>query len=117
MTKDINDRAIDGTLPRDPKDNVIPLNKAAQERDEAQPSKVFTVRELLDGAAERAANPNRLVRSCTTGHYELDDLTGGLRPGFVWVLDACSLFPWKTRRNCTAIGCSSAARRSTLTSL
>jgi replicative DNA helicase len=86
--KDLNDRLVAGELPRDPGVKVIPLNQAAVKREEEAPPRVHTVRELVNGAAERACNPRRLEKSCATGHAELDEITGGFRPGFVWVLGA-----------------------------
>lgn len=88
MSKDLNDRMTDGTMPRSPDLKVVPLNEAAKRREEESPPRVHSVRDLLAGSAERAGNPKRLEVACTTGHWELDMYTGGLRPGFAWVVGA-----------------------------
>lgn len=48
---------------------------------------VRTVKDMLDGAAMRAMSREK-VASLTTGHYRLDRLTGGMRPGFTWLFGA-----------------------------
>jgi len=92
VSKDLNDKLRDGTLPKDPKDGTVPANEAARRKAEAAPMNVRSVRHLLDGAAERACNPKRLEDACTTGHYQIDQHTGGMRPGFVWVFGADTSF-------------------------
>ncbi len=55
---------------------------------EVQPTKnTYTVQEMLSQAKERAFSkaPERV---CTTGMWDLDDATGGIQPGFGWVLGA-----------------------------
>lgn len=86
MTEDLNDKAMRGALPSDPKSNVVPINAAAKEADERAPMRVHSVKELLAAASERAGNPQRLKTACTTGHWQLDAWTGGMRPGFAWVV-------------------------------
>jgi replicative DNA helicase len=49
--------------------------------------RVLTVRDILSGSMARAFSTDR-PEVCTTGHYRLDKITGGMRPGFVWVLGA-----------------------------
>lgn len=49
--------------------------------------RVYTVKELVDEAVVRAKSKEKLVR-CTTGHYQIDELTGGMRPGHAWVFAA-----------------------------
>lgn len=49
--------------------------------------KVLTVKDLLDASAERALKRAPSL-ACTTGVSRLDDATGGLRPGHVWVFGA-----------------------------
>lgn len=86
---DLNDRKQAGTLAKDPREGAEPLNERAREAQEREPPKVLTVKQLLEEAAERATKPGGLVRNaCTTGHYQLDEITGGFVPGFVWVFGA-----------------------------
>lgn len=48
---------------------------------------VRTVKDMLDGAVLRALSREKTI-SLTTGHYRLDRLTGGFRPGFTWLFGA-----------------------------
>lgn len=50
--------------------------------------RVLTVRELLDATAEATLNPVKTKEALTTGNYRLDSISGGFRPGFVWVVAA-----------------------------
>lgn len=75
---DENDRAKAGTLPKDPKDGTKVV---------AEAPRVLSVKELLAASMERALVSRKTDR-CTTGHYRLDSITGGFRPGFVWVFGA-----------------------------
>lgn len=68
-----------GTLPTDPKAGTKPVAQNVP--------RVMTAHELLQGSAERALSPQPREH-CTTGHYKLDRITGGFRPGFVWVFGA-----------------------------
>lgn len=77
--KDENDRFKDGTLPADPADDSKIVSDDVP--------RVLTVRDLLEGSIKRATQ-RRARGICTTGHYQLDHITGGLRPGFVWVIGA-----------------------------
>lgn len=85
---DLNDKLIAGTLPADTKHGATPMNNRAKEADEKAPPRVYSVKELLEDAAQRATTPKVDDGSCTTGHYELDEITGGFVPGFVWVFGA-----------------------------
>lgn len=76
--KDENDKARDGTLPEDPHDDVHVV---------ARGPRLHTVRDLLVGSMNRARRA-RQQRAGTTGNRKLDDITGGLRPGFVWTMGA-----------------------------
>lgn len=80
MTKarDDNDLAKAGELPDDPEQGTKLV---------ADGPRLTTVRDLLRGAYKAATTP-RQKRAATTGSYKLDRLTGGLRPGFTWVLMA-----------------------------
>lgn len=75
---DENDRHKAGTLPTDPEADASVLVDAPR---------ILTVRQLVEGSAKRAQEP-RARGACTTGHYKLDALTGGIRPGHCWVFGA-----------------------------
>ena len=47
--------------------------------------RLLTVRDLLVGSMERATREEKRDY-CTTGIYEIDDASGGIRPGFVWLI-------------------------------
>lgn len=85
---DLNDKLVAGKLPEDTKDGATPLNARAKDADEKAPPRVYSVKELLEEAAQRATTRREDDGSCTTGHYELDEITGGFVPGFVWVFGA-----------------------------
>lgn len=61
----------------------------ATDKEEKPPeeNRIYSVRELLEASGARAQSRERGTRG-TTGHYQLDDLTGGLRPGHNWVIAA-----------------------------
>lgn len=73
------ERHAQGQLPADPKADV--------KRVAAEVPRVLTVRDLLSGSMSRAFKRDR-PEVCLTGHYRVDKITGGFRPGFVWVLGA-----------------------------
>lgn len=79
MSRDDNDKHIDGDLPNEPTADA-PIVAADVPR-------VLTVRDLLRGSRIGAdeRNPRSLV---TSGNYRLDEITGGMLPGFVWVFGA-----------------------------
>lgn len=78
MTRDDNDLAMVGDLPDDPLVRTQVVAEAPVLR---------TARDLLSGAMARALD--KTPRSvCTTGHAELDDMTGGILPGWCWVVGA-----------------------------
>lgn len=54
--------------------------------DELAP-RLLTYKDLLDTSGARALKRERVI-TCTTGHYKLDDVTGGIKPGFVWLVGA-----------------------------
>lgn len=85
---DLNDKLIAGTLPADSMHGATPGNARAKEADERAPSRVYSVKELLEESATRATSKVTDDGSCTTGHWELDEITGGFVPGFVWVFGA-----------------------------
>lgn len=53
----------------------------------ADEARVYTVKELIEEAAVRSQSKERQERG-TTGHHQIDKLTGGLRPGHSWVVAA-----------------------------
>jgi replicative DNA helicase len=79
MAKDDNDLAVAGRLPEDPKDGCSVVVKGPR---------LLTVQQLLDGSVKRTMSPRDARERCTTGIRKLDNLTGALRRGFVWVLGA-----------------------------
>jgi replicative DNA helicase len=83
---DVNDRHMAGELPADPMAKVKPINGAA-ERALADQPRVLTVRQILEASAERAKSANKIA-TCTTGHYIVDDATGGIAPGDSWLFGA-----------------------------
>lgn len=83
---DLNARAQNGQNVADGKANAKPLNGAAAKIDEDTP-RLLTVRELLSDSFERAKNTER-PHACKTGIGPIDDITGGLRQGHVWVFGA-----------------------------
>lgn len=79
---DQNDLHKAGLLPDDPTaDTVVASDDVPRVR---------TAQALLAGALERAMQPWDTRHVSTTGHYRLDDLTGGMRPGFCWLLGAAT---------------------------
>lgn len=88
--QDENDKLQAGKLTTDPRANVKPANKAAEERarrEAEDAARVLTVRQVLESAAKRSKQTAG-ESSCTTGHYLLDDATGGIRPGKAWLFGA-----------------------------
>ena len=79
MVKDINDRLMAGELPADPADSAVVISAAVP--------RVKSVVEMLQGSKRRLLDKTKR-RGCTTGHYELDLVTGGYVPGFTWVFGA-----------------------------
>lgn len=79
MSRDLNDQAVAGDLPNDPGDGAVQVV--------ADVPRVLTVRELVQGAQRRSVS-KAIGKGAPTGHYQLDDVTGGLKPGFVWVFGA-----------------------------
>jgi replicative DNA helicase len=72
-----------GNLPTDPRAGTKPVALAVP--------RVHTVRELLTGAAVRSLS-REVSTACMTGHYRLDDITGGIRRGFTWLFGADTSF-------------------------
>lgn len=83
---DINDRARTGALPTDPKQGARPMNERARNA-AARELRVLSVKQVLQASMDRAIDTRPLPR-CTTGHWEIDQATGGMRPGHVWVFAA-----------------------------
>lgn len=80
------ERHARGELPADPQAGAKPMNEAAR-RAEAETPRVLTVRQVMQAAMERAM-AKAPVGVCTTGHYKLDQLLGGMQPGRSYVLGA-----------------------------
>lgn len=78
MTIDENDKAIAGELPEDLESDTVVLEDGPR---------LVTSKELLAVALKRACK-ERQKRGGTTGNKRLDEVTGGLRAGFTWVLAA-----------------------------
>ena len=77
-TRDENDKAIAGELPEDPALGTVVVSDGPV---------LVTPRDMLTEAVARASKP-RQRRAGTTGNADLDAITGGFRPGFVWVFGA-----------------------------
>lgn len=89
-TKDLNDRAKDGELPDDPMKGAKPMNDAAKKK-AAEAARVLTEKQLLQASMEAAFNRER-PRIVSTGHWKIDMLTGGMKPGHVWLMAAETSF-------------------------
>lgn len=76
--KDENDKAITGELPEDPEEGTRVVDDGPR---------LVTVKELLGSSLKRAIKP-RSQRTGTTGNQRLDQITGGFRSGFTWVMGA-----------------------------
>ena len=72
-----------GKLPSDPKQGTKPAAQLVP--------RVHTVRDLLTGARKRVSEMSK-EDICTTGHYKLDKITGGIRKGFCWLFGADTSF-------------------------
>lgn len=73
------DRFKAGTLPSDP---------SAETKLVAPPvPRILTVQEMLDASIVNAMRRDARG-NCTSGNYRLDNITGGLRPGFSWLIGA-----------------------------
>jgi replicative DNA helicase len=64
--------------PAEPKKPAAPVDEV----------RVLDVRTMLAEAAERADHREDVTNRCVTGVHELDDRTGGIQPGWCWVLGA-----------------------------
>lgn len=80
---DLNDLKRHGQLPAD----LEKITKPVAIVPKGGAPRVLTVRELLDASAERAFK-RAPTNACTTGIAKLDDATGAMRPGHVWVFGA-----------------------------
>lgn len=79
---DQNDLYRAGGLPADPLADAKIVSEDVP--------RVRTVGALLSGALERALKPWDRKQVSTTGHYEIDRITGGPRRGFCWLLGAAT---------------------------
>lgn len=76
--KDENDKLRARQLPEDPFEGETVSEDAPR---------ILTVRELLQSSLARATTRDRRVYG-TSGHHRIDEVTGGLRPGDVWLVGA-----------------------------
>jgi KaiC/GvpD/RAD55 family RecA-like ATPase len=83
---DENDKAIAGTIPSDPAEGCEPANGSARKIQEERP-RILTVQQLLSSSYARASNTEK-PKTLTTGHWRVDEMTGGIRPGHTWVMGA-----------------------------
>lgn len=76
---------------REPGDDTEEIAQHEPAKPQPKPSqpetRLLTYKEILDSSCERALKRDRVV-TCTTCHYKLDDVTGGIKPGFVWLVGA-----------------------------
>jgi replicative DNA helicase len=86
---DENDKLRSGQLPSDPLEGVTVSDDVPR---------IHTVQELLQSSMSRATMRERRSFG-TSGHSCIDEATGGLRPGDVWLLGADTSPPrtWPTR--------------------
>lgn len=73
-----------GNLPPDPRTGTRVVA--------AKVPRVLSVQQLLTGSRERAFMRRDEASIMTTGHYRLDDITGGIRKGFSWLFGADTSF-------------------------
>lgn len=78
------------THQREPGDDADEKS-AAPAKPSANVPRVLTVPEILNASVERAMSRDP-VSTCTTCHHDLDRITGGLRPGFTWLIGADTSF-------------------------
>jgi len=76
--KDENDKLRARQLPEDPFEGETVSEDAPR---------ILTVRDLLQSSLARATTRDRRVYG-TSGHHRIDEVTGGLRPGDVWLVGA-----------------------------
>ena len=86
---DINDLAKSGALPADPAKEAKPVNQKAREEAE-EAARLVSLKSMLEDSAKRAFLPRQETLHLTTGHWEMDQDTGGFRRGCVWVFGAKS---------------------------
>jgi replicative DNA helicase len=79
MSADLSDKQQGAGLPGDPAEGAVPMSLDVP--------RVHTVRDLTREALQRALS-HKKETNCVTGHWDMDRITGGFRPGFVWVFGA-----------------------------
>lgn len=85
---DENDKAKAGALPSDPSSRCAPANDKAKKRDAAK-SRVLTVQKVMQQAfSDSCDRRNGKRQPCTSGNRRVDEITGGIQPGHVWVFGA-----------------------------
>jgi replicative DNA helicase len=75
---DINDQLRAGSMPQDPLQGTTVSDDAPH---------ILTVRDLLQGSLQRVTSRSMRPHG-TSGHHKLDEVTGGLRAGDVWLCGA-----------------------------
>jgi len=79
MSRDEADKHYDGTLPKDPQADATLVS--------AQVPRVLTERDILTASRVQAFS-REPIRSLTWTHHKLDQITGGIRAPFHWVVAA-----------------------------
>lgn len=72
-----------GKLSADPKEGTKTVA--------AQVPRVLTLSDLMSGSRKRLFS-KETTDICTTGHHRLDEITGGIRAGFTWLIGADTSF-------------------------
>lgn len=78
--QDQSDRRKAGTLSEDPTAETKTVS--------AKVPRVLTVEAVLASSGVRALSEKRINRGCTSTHWKIDRITGGLRPSFTWLVGA-----------------------------
>lgn len=86
-TEDFADRNAAGGIPDDIARRAEPVTEGARKISDDE-GRVHYDDEMMSSSLERAITVQRDFRIMTTGHYEIDDATGGLEKEFVWVIGA-----------------------------
>lgn len=77
------DRHRDGTLQRDPRDGTKPVATRLP--------RILSEQQVLASSRERAFLKTK-EDVITTGHYRIDWITGGIKPGFTWLFGGDTSF-------------------------
>lgn len=77
------DRHRDGTLPRDPRSGTKQVATRIP--------RILTEQQVLESSRVRAFRKSK-EDTITTGHFKLDWITGGIKPGFTWLFGGDTSF-------------------------